>query len=61
MAELTPSMQAKLLRVLETGFFFRVGGTKEVYVNVRIVSATNKDLKREVEEKGIQKRPLLQD
>lgn len=54
-AELTPSMQAKLLRVIETGSFFRVGGTKEVYVNVRIVSATNKDLKREVEEKGFRK------
>ncbi len=54
-AELTPPMQAKLLRVLETGSFFRVGGTKEVYVNVRIVSATNKDLKREVEEKGFRK------
>jgi DNA-binding NtrC family response regulator len=54
-AELTLSMQAKLLRVIETNSFFRVGGTREVYVNVRIVSATNKDLKREVEERGFRK------
>jgi DNA-binding NtrC family response regulator len=47
--ELTLPLQTKLLRVIETGSFFRVGGTKEVKVNVRFISATNKDLKQEVE------------
>ena len=47
--ELTPLLQGKLLRVIETGTFFRLGGTKEVKVDVRFVSATNKDVKREVE------------
>jgi DNA-binding NtrC family response regulator len=48
--ELTLLLQGKLLRVIETGTFFRLGGTKEVKVDVRFVSATNKDVKREVEE-----------
>jgi len=43
-AELHPSMQAKLLRVIETGQFIRVGGTKPIEVDVRIVAATNQDL-----------------
>lgn len=38
------SMQAKLLRVLETGKFRRVGGTKDIAANVRFVTATNRDL-----------------
>jgi len=42
------SMQAKLLRVLETGEFERVGGTKTLRVDVRIVAATNKDLTQAV-------------
>lgn len=44
-------MQAKLLRVLEERSFRRVGGTKDVQVDVRIVSATNKDLLQSIEEK----------
>jgi DNA-binding NtrC family response regulator len=48
--ELSPVLQGKLLRVIETGNFFRVGGTKEVVVDVRFLSATNKDIKKEVEE-----------
>jgi DNA-binding NtrC family response regulator len=47
--ELTPPLQGKLLRVIETGRFFRIGGTKEVQVDVKFVSATNKDIKSEVE------------
>jgi DNA-binding NtrC family response regulator len=47
--ELTPQLQGKLLRVIETGSFFRVGGIKEMRVDVKFVSATNKDLKKEVE------------
>ena len=39
-------VQAKLLRVLETGQFRRLGGTKDLNANVRIVAATNRDLKK---------------
>jgi DNA-binding NtrC family response regulator len=42
--DLSSEAQAKLLRFLETGTFYRVGGTKEVGVQTRLVSATNKDL-----------------
>jgi DNA-binding NtrC family response regulator len=41
---LEPKTQGKLLRALEQGSFFRVGGTQKVEVNARIVTATNKDL-----------------
>ena len=47
--ELDPRLQGKLLRALETGQFFRVGGTQKVEVDVRIVAATNKDLAAAVE------------
>lgn len=40
--------QAKLLRVIETQKFQRVGGTRDIKVNVRIISATNKDLSEEI-------------
>jgi len=42
--EMGPATQAKLLRVLEHGEFLRVGGTKPVTVDVRIIAATNRDL-----------------
>ncbi len=42
--EMGPSLQAKLLRTIETGRFRRVGGTKDLEANVRIVAATNRDL-----------------
>ncbi|MFN0122499.1 MAG: sigma-54-dependent transcriptional regulator [Blastocatellia bacterium] len=42
--ELSPQLQSKLLRVLETQNFYRVGGTRKVDVNVRIIAATNMDL-----------------
>ncbi|MBP8283816.1 MAG: sigma-54-dependent Fis family transcriptional regulator, partial [Chromatiaceae bacterium] len=42
--EIEPSIQAKLLRILETGTFRRVGGTRDLQANVRIVAATNRDL-----------------
>jgi DNA-binding NtrC family response regulator len=48
--ELDPKLQGKLLRALEQGSFFRVGGTQKVEVNVRIVAATNKDLTQMVNE-----------
>jgi transcriptional regulator with PAS, ATPase and Fis domain len=44
-AEVSPAMQVKLLRVLQSRQFLRVGGEKTIDVNVRIVSATNKDLR----------------
>ncbi len=49
--ELPLSLQAKLLRVLQEGKFLRVGGSREISVNVRVISATNRDLLKEVEEK----------
>jgi len=49
--DMDPGMQAKLLRVLEERAFRRVGGTKEIPVDVRIISATNKDLLKAIEEK----------
>lgn len=48
--EMDLNFQSKLLRVVETGTFFRVGGTKPVKVDVRIISATNRDLLKEVNE-----------
>jgi len=48
--ELQPDMQAKLLRVIQDGEFFRVGGTVPVKTNVRILSATNRDLEEFIEE-----------
>ncbi|MCE9529754.1 MAG: sigma-54 dependent transcriptional regulator [Planctomycetes bacterium] len=49
-AEMSPSMQAKFLRVLENGDYRRVGGTQEIHADVRIIAATNKPL--EEEQKG---------
>ena len=43
-------LQSKLLRVLETGDFERLGSTKSVHIDVRIIAATNRDLSREVSE-----------
>ncbi len=42
--EMEPDSQVKLLRALETGTFFRVGGTRPRRVDVRLVAATNRDL-----------------
>jgi len=42
--DLSFESQAKLLRFLEEGEFYRVGGTKKVHIETRVVSATNKDL-----------------
>ncbi|MEI8315344.1 MAG: sigma-54 dependent transcriptional regulator [Verrucomicrobiota bacterium] len=48
--ELEPAMQVKLLRVLEERKFERVGGNKTIEVDVRLVAATNRDLKKMVAE-----------
>jgi two-component system response regulator AtoC len=50
-ADLGPSVQGKLLRVLETMRFRRVGGTQDRAVDVRVISATHRDLAAEVEAK----------
>lgn len=47
--DISPPTQAKLLRFLETGEFRRVGGTAAMKVDVRVVSATNKNLQKEVQ------------
>src|SRR5215813_64215 len=46
--EMTPGLQAKLLRFLEEKTFKRVGGLSDIRVDVRVVAATNRDLEREV-------------
>ena len=46
--DISPAIQPKLLRFLETGEFRRVGGTNLLTVDVRVVCATNKDLREEV-------------
>jgi DNA-binding NtrC family response regulator len=47
-SEMAPGLQAKLLRVLEDGHYRRVGGTQEMYADVRVVAATNRDLAEEI-------------
>ncbi|AFS54148.1 sigma-54 interaction domain-containing protein [Leptospirillum ferriphilum] len=53
--EISPSMQVKLLRVLQEEEFERVGGTKTVKVDVRVIAATNRDLKQAMEEGSFRK------
>lgn len=48
--ELPLQLQAKLLRFLQEGEFYRIGGKRPIQVNVRVVSATNRDLEVEVSE-----------
>jgi len=48
--EMHIDLQSKLLRVLETNEFIKVGDTKSTKVNVRIITATNRDLQQEIEE-----------
>ena len=48
--DLSQEAQAKLLRFLEDGEFYRVGGTKKLQIQTRVVSATNKDLDNMIEE-----------
>jgi Nif-specific regulatory protein len=48
--EMSKGMQAKLLRALEEGLFYRVGGNVPISVDVRVISATNRDIAQEVAE-----------
>jgi len=53
--EMKPSTQAKFLRVLEGHPFERVGGSRSIKVNVRVVAATNRDLEKAVAEKAFRR------
>jgi len=46
--EMSPSMQTKLLRILQEGVFYRVGGNKSIPVDVRVLSATNRNIEEDV-------------
>ncbi len=46
--ELDPKVQAKLLRVLDGAAYYRLGGSRKVEVDVRVIAATNRDLEQEV-------------
>jgi len=47
-SEMNPNIQAKLLRVIELGEFRRVGGNRQIRVDVRVLAATNRNLEEEV-------------
>ena len=49
-AELSPALQVKLLRVLETGTFRHLGGLTDIHVDVRLVAATNRPIERMIEQ-----------
>ena len=48
--EMSPGMQSKLLRILQEGVFYRVGGNKSIPVDVRVIAATNRNIAEEVTE-----------
>src|SRR5580765_2385958 len=50
--DMSPNAQAKVLRALQEGKITRVGGDKEINVDVRVIAATNKNLLKEVEDKN---------
>ena len=49
-ADMSPRLQVKILRVLQEHQFERIGGTKTINVNIRVITATNKDLRQAVEQ-----------
>lgn len=51
--EMMPVRQVKLLRALETGTFYRVGGTELLHSDVRVIAATNRDLVTAVKDNGL--------
>ncbi len=53
--DMTPALQAKLLRVLEERRFRRVGGTKDISIDVRVIAASNKDLRVAVDQGAFRK------
>ena len=57
--EISPAMQVKLLRVLQSGEFQRVGDSATIKVDVRVIAATNRDLEKMVREKHVPHRFVL--
>ena len=57
--DMKPLLQSKILRFLETQTFMRVGGEREIKVDVRIIAATNRDLETLVRGGVLSKGPLL--
>ncbi len=57
--DISPKLQADLLRVLQERRFYRVGGTDEVSVDVRVIAATNHNPPRRSERGPFSRRPLL--
>ena len=57
--EMTPGLQAKLLRFLEEKSFKRVGGSADIHVDVRVIAATNRNLEEEVAKNRFRVRSLL--
>src|SRR5688500_13551807 len=51
--EMPIDMQTRLLRVLETGRFFRVGGTEEIKTDIRVIAATNRDMNEAVRDRQL--------
>jgi DNA-binding NtrC family response regulator len=56
--DMSPALQAKLLRVLESGEFRRLGGIRDIRVDVRIIASTNRNLEQ-LSEKGVFRTDLL--
>ena len=54
-ADMSPSLQSRLLRILETGEFRRLGGTEQLRVDTRIIAATNRDIYLEIERGNFRK------
>ncbi len=57
--ELSPLLQAKLLRVLEDQVIRRVGGVRDMQVDVRVIAASNRDLERAVRDNTFPPGPVL--
>jgi two-component system, NtrC family, response regulator HydG len=51
--EMPLDMQTRLLRVLETGRFYRVGGTSEIRTNMRVIASTNRDIAQAVQQRRL--------
>ena len=57
--DMSPNAQAKVLRALQEGKITRVGGDKDISVDVRVIAATNKDLLKEVEERNFRRLSVI--
>ena len=58
-AEMAPNLQAKLLKVIEEGEFYRVGGTRPIKVDVRFIAATNQNVRTIIAEGQVPRGPVL--